>query len=321
MRSLVLTSCLLACLIGLVACEVFNKSCPVTTPEVWGKGLAVDLDIREEFVRQCEAPVGNFMADAIRMYPYGLTDQGNEVQVRIGLFNAGAIRDEVVCGEAGSRRERIPQGPITDQDIYQLMPFYEDSVVVVRMTGSQLKRVLERSVSALTLSGEEGQEGHFLQVSGERGIQVDIDCGGQSQTLGNGGREIDSPGERIVRVCLGRGECDDLSAISDSATLYVATLDFLVGSDDDGVPNDGFVGFHYYDPLIEDEPPVVLQTYVPVIDVVRHWLVNYEDGLRDEFPTEQEWRDYLNAGYPAVEGRLDYLDCSALDGVCLTPSD
>ena len=66
MRRLVLLSSLLAVLAGLLACEVFNKSCPVTTPEVWGKGLAVDLDIREEFVRQCEAPVGNFLADALR---------------------------------------------------------------------------------------------------------------------------------------------------------------------------------------------------------------------------------------------------------------
>jgi len=260
------------------------------------------------------------LADALRLYPYGLTDQGADVQVRIGLINAGAIRDEVVCGQAGSRRDRIPQGPITDQDVYQLLPFYEDSVVVVRMTGLQLKRVLERSVSSLTLTGEQGQEGHFLQVSGEQGIQIDVDCGGTAQALGAGGDEIGVQGERILLVCLGRGDCTEMDALSDTATVYVATLDFMTGTDDQGVPNDGFVGFHYYNPATEDGPPVVIQTYVPMIDVVRYWLVNYEQGLRPEFPSDEEWRAYLDAGYPSVEGRLDYVNCQALDGVCLTPS-
>jgi 2',3'-cyclic-nucleotide 2'-phosphodiesterase (5'-nucleotidase family) len=300
--------------IGLGGCEVFNESCPVTTPEVWGKGLTVDLDIRQEFVRQCEAPVGDFLADGFRMYPYSLRYQDQPVTVRMALINAGAIRDEVACGEAGSKRDRIPQGPITDQDVYQLLPFYEDSVVIVRMSGSQIKRVLERSVSALTLSGEEGQEGHFLQISGERGVQVAVDCGGAAQTLTNGGKDIGEPGTRIVDVCLGREPC---VPIADTGIYFVATLDFLVGTDDQGVPNDGFVGFHYAAP--GEEEPVIIQTYLPVIDVVRYWLVNYEDGLRAEYP-EQIADQILAAGYPAVEQRLKYTDCG-LEGVCGAPSD
>ena len=300
-----------ACLLVLagVACQVFNESCPVTTPEVWGRGLSVDLDIREEFVRQCEAPVGNFLADALRLFPYGLTDDGNPVTVRLGLINAGAIRDEVVCGEAGSRRDRIPQGPITDQDIFQLLPFYEDSVVVVRMTGAQIERVLERSVSSLTLSGEEGQEGHFLHVSGQQGVQVDVNCAGAAQTLADGGKAVGTAGDRIVAVCLGQS-CTPLDP---TAVVYVATLDFLVGKDDQEVPNDGFVGFHFAD--VGEEAPKVLQTYLPVIDVVRYWLVNYEDGLELEYGSQLA-SEILEAGYPAAEGRLQYSACDALEGVC-----
>ncbi len=293
------------------ACEVFNESCPITTPEVWGKGLSVDLDIREEYVRQCEAPVGNFLADGLRMYPYEIFYEGDPIQVQVGLINAGAIRDEVVCGAAGSRRERIPQGPITDQDIYQLLPFYEDSVVVVRMKGSQLERVLERGVSSLTLPGDQGQEGHFLQVSGRRGIQIEVDCNGQPQTLSSDGKAIETPGERIRSICLGSDPC---TPIEPSGTYHVAALDYMVGTDDQGVPNDGFVGFHYQAPD-EDFAPEVLQTYLPVIDVVREWLVGYEAGIRAEYPEEQA-AAILQAGYPAVEGRLQYQNCEELAGVC-----
>ena len=259
--------------------------------------------------------MGNFLADALRLYPYGLKYDGLNVVVSVGLINAGAIRDEVVCGEAGSTRDRIPAGPITDQDIYQLLPFHEDRVVVVRMTGLQLDRVLERAVSSLTLSGDEGQEGHFLQVSGQLGIQINVDCDGAFQTLTDGGKAIGVPGERITGKCLG----SNCTPIEDTYVYYVATLDYLVGTDDQDVPNDGFVGFHYYEP--GNDPPEVIQTNLPVNKVVRYWLVNYEDGLRDELGDEKA--DEILKGYPAVEGRLKYdpVGCEELEGVCGRPAE
>ncbi len=44
----------LAIFAGL-SCAVYNDSCPVTEPEVWGD-FNVELNISREFVRQCEAP-------------------------------------------------------------------------------------------------------------------------------------------------------------------------------------------------------------------------------------------------------------------------
>ncbi len=285
---------LLTIALGLgLGCAKFNDSCPVTTPEVWGE-IGVDLDIRRKYIRQCEAPVGNFLADALLNYDYNLQYEGQDVVVTMGLINSGAIRDRVTCGDLGDTRDRIPQGPVTDQDLFQLLPFYEDSVVVVRMDVDSLTRVLERSVSALGIEGGEGQEeGYFMQVAGQRGVRVDLDCSGTAQTLDTSGKVIVTEGTRISGICVG-DPCEPPPGI-----IYVATLDFVVGESADGVPNDGFVGFH--DPSVE-----VLETFLPVIDVVRPWLAGYarDHGLDPSV-------------YPAVEGRLNYqASCEELSSSC-----
>ena len=303
LRMIRLLVLLMAAGVWLGACEVFNDSCPVTTPEVWGQ-INVDLDIRRDYVRRCEAPVGNFMADALLNFDYDLQDPdtGGDINVRVALFNAGAIRDEVRCGEAGETRERIPKGAVTDQDIYQLMPFYQDAVVVVKMKGGQLLKVFEHAVSSLTLEGSLSAEGHFLQVAGELGIQVDVDCSGDAQTLTSDAKNIESAGSRIKLVQIGESSVIDPG---DPATLdgifYVATLDYLVGIDEHGVPNDGFVAF-------QEADVVVFETHRPVIDVVKWWLQSY--------PQE---RDYpgVDSTYP----RLDFSNCDHTGQYCELSGD
>jgi hypothetical protein len=283
------------------ACEVFNDSCPVTTPEVWGQ-INVDLDIRRDYVRRCEAPVGDFMADALLNFEYDLKDPdtGGAINVRVALFNAGAIRDEVRCGEAGETRERIPRGAVTDQDIYQLMPFYQDAVVVVKMKGGQLLKVLERGVSSLTQAGQLSAEGHFLQVAGELGIQVDVDCSGAEQTLTSDAKSIKDAGSRIKLVQIGETSIiDPGDAGSLEGIFYVATLDYLVGTDDNGVPNDGFVAF-------QEEGVEVFETHRPVIDIVRWWLANYTSY-------------HATPDYPGVDDtypRLDFSNCEHTGEYC-----
>jgi len=290
---------LLGAAILLCACEVFNDSCPVTTPEVWGQ-INVDLDIRRDYVRRCEAPAGNFLADALLNFEYDLQDPETQsrINVRVALFNAGAIRDEVRCGEAGETRERIPKGAVTDQDIYQLMPFYQDAVVVVKMKGGQLLKILEHGVSSLHLEGQLSAEGHFLQVAGELGIQVDVDCNGDPQTLDSEGKVITAPGSRIKLVQIGDSSIIDPG---DPATLegifYVATLDYLVGTDEHGVPNDGFVAFQEADVKI-------FETHRPVIDIVKWWLQTYK--------AEESDKNYprVDPDYP----RLGFSNCEEYTG-------
>ncbi|RME22934.1 MAG: hypothetical protein D6806_12155 [Deltaproteobacteria bacterium] len=274
----VVSACIAATSPG--GCVVFNDSCPVVEQETWG-WLNVELDIREQFVRQCEAPVGNLIADAMANYPdYGVTDeQGLPIQSLVALINAGAIRDSVSCGSAGEEsRASIPRGPVTNQDFLQLLPF-QDSVVVASMTGTQLKQVLEWGVSALGKAGDEGLEGHFLQIGATGGIKVTVDCGMPEQTLDASRKTIVEPGQRITGL-----EVFGQPYIPDG-TYHVAVLDFMVGTDDLGVPNDGFASLQ--------QPGIRLQyTRIPLTEVVRVWL-------QQEHASE----------YPKVEGRMVYQNC------------
>lgn len=266
-------------------CAVYNNSCPVAEPEVWGRSN-VELDIRRQFVRQCEAPVGNLVTDAMLDYDYDLRDeQGESIIPRVALINAGAIRDEVSCSAAGSEsRLSIPPGPVTDQDIFQMLPF-NDTIVVATMTGAQLRDVLEWGVSSLDLPGEAGRQGHFLQVGGEGGIRITVDCQGSAQTLDAERRNIVEHGSRIVAVTLAG------MPLEPAGVYHVAVLDFMAGKDDDlGVPNDGFVA-------LQQEGIKLLDTHVPLTEVVRVWLGRSPAGVS-----------------PTVEGRLAYQQCAVTCG-------
>jgi len=276
----------LAIFMGL-SCAVYNDSCPVTEPEVWGD-FNVNLNISREFVRQCEAPIGVFIADALHNYKYGLKDGSNDANPSIGLVNAGAIRDEVSCGTGGENRDTIPKGPVTNQDIFQLHPF-EDTVVVVKLTGSQLKDVLEWGVSSLGSGDDDALEGHFLQVSAVGKIEVDVDCSQQQQTLIDS-KTISNFGNRINAgtLCIGNAN----PCFVPDGTYYVATLDYLTRTDDQKIPNDGFAAFQQ--PGIE-----VFETHVPVTEAVREWLKTYSstDGYQD-------------TDYPKVLNRLNFSNCN-----------
>jgi 5'-nucleotidase/UDP-sugar diphosphatase len=263
-------------------CLVFNESCPVSRPEVWGQ-LNVQLDIRRETVRRCEAAAGNLIADAMLNYHYGLRDQDGEVAPKVALINAGAIRDEISCGAAGEKREYLKAGPITDLDIFQLLPF-NNTVVVVEMSGRRLKNVLEWGVSALGQEGKAGERGYFLQLAAENGIKITVDCSQPAQTLSADRKQITAYGSRISSVTIAG------QPLIEDAIYRVATLDYLLGTDESGVANDGFVAFRdeATTPPIKEYP-----THLPLTDVLRIWLST---------PFAPD--------YPAVEGRIEQLNCN-----------
>jgi len=263
-------------------CLVFNESCPVSRPEVWGQ-LNVQLDIRRETVRRCEAAVGNLIADAMLNYHYGLRDQDGEIAPKVALINAGAIRDEISCGAAGEKREYLKVGPITDLDVFQLLPF-NNTVVVVEMSGRRLKNILEWGVSALGQEGKAGEKGYFLQVAAENGIKITVDCSQPPQTLSADRKQIATYGSRISSVTIAG------QPLIEDAIYRVATLDYLLGTDENKVPNDGFVAFRdeATTPPIKEYP-----THLPLTDVLRVWLGK-------PFAVD----------YPSVEGRIEQLNCN-----------
>lgn len=90
-------------------------------------------------LRTGEAPLGNFMADALR------EASGAEA----AFINGGALR-------AG-----LPAGDVTGRDLYACLPFF-DSLTTVLLTGAQIQGLLDRCASMPL----EDPPGGFLQVSG-----------------------------------------------------------------------------------------------------------------------------------------------------------
>ena len=98
---------------------------------------AVDLQGDLLVVRARETNFGNLLAD-------------------LALRRAGA---EIAFINAGAIRGGIPAGPVTLKQILRTLP-YDDSLVSVKLTGADLWKALENSVSHIPDSGR------FLQVAG-----------------------------------------------------------------------------------------------------------------------------------------------------------
>jgi 5'-nucleotidase len=142
----------------------------------------VALDGREGVVRARENPLGRFIAEAMR----------ERLGADVGLLNGGAIR--------GNRL--IPAGPLTRRDFRALLPF-ENTLVLLEVTGAALAQALERSVAALPRPA-----GHFLHTAGLR-FEVDPDRPPGRRVSGIEVRGVPVDPDRSYRVAvpdfLGRG--------------------------------------------------------------------------------------------------------------------
>ena len=107
-----------------------------------GVSLPTRLDGDREAIRSRSTNFGNLVADAMRhATPRRPFD--------VALINSGAIRSS------------IEEGPVTHSALYRALPF-PDHLVVVRLRGSDLLRVLDRSAG----HHKYPPGGGFLQVSG-----------------------------------------------------------------------------------------------------------------------------------------------------------
>jgi 2',3'-cyclic-nucleotide 2'-phosphodiesterase (5'-nucleotidase family) len=112
----------------------------------------VPLDATYETLRNGESNAGDFITDTITKNIYGS---------EIALINSGSIRGDYT----------IPAGEISYLTLTTLLPF-ENMIVNLEMSGSDIKDALERSASALKGQNDEFEsdertpKGGFLQVSG-----------------------------------------------------------------------------------------------------------------------------------------------------------
>jgi len=108
--------------------------------EIVGKS-AVFLDGERERIRYEETNLGNFVTDVMREY----------TGAEIALLNSGSLRAS------------IDTGPVSLEDIFKVMPFGNE-IVLVDISGRELLKVLNRSV----MGSRSDEDGGFLHVSGIR---------------------------------------------------------------------------------------------------------------------------------------------------------
>ncbi|HET7874893.1 MAG TPA: 5'-nucleotidase C-terminal domain-containing protein [Methylomirabilota bacterium] len=100
----------------------------------------VPLEARDAVVRREETSLGRWLAEVMR----------ERVGAEVGLLNSGAIRANRI----------LPPGSLTRRDFRELLPF-DNTVVLLEVTGAALKAALEHSVEALPRPS-----GKFLQTAG-----------------------------------------------------------------------------------------------------------------------------------------------------------
>lgn len=152
----------------------------VTLDEKIGES-GVDLDAQQATVRAQESNLGDFIADTYR----------EATGADVAVLNGGGIRSDRL----------YPAGPITNRHVLSILPF-KNKIVVIQVTGAELRKALERGVSRVV---EDKEDGGFLQVAGLKFVY-------------DGLRPA---GSRIVRVTIaGR-------AINDNKRYKLATISYL----------------------------------------------------------------------------------------------
>jgi len=146
----------------------------------------VALDSATATVRTREAAIGNLFADAMRI----------NMRADAAILNGGGIR----AGKTYEPGSRISQG-----DVLAELPF-GNRIVVLEMSGADLKRAIENGLSRLPQSA-----GRFPQVSG---MAVEFEL-------------ARPPGSRITAMRIAGAPLDE------ARTYRVATLDFLARGGDD----------------------------------------------------------------------------------------
>ena len=218
MRKILFYSFLIGCLSFASAC--LKKPKDEGNTNVIG-ALNVDLNANEAHIRTQESLIGNFICDAVKS---GLESYNNPVD--FVLMNSGSIRFDQTIRPNGI----YAKGSFSSDMVDEMLPFSENKMVKVELTGLQLKEILERSVALLP-----NDKGSFLQLSKELSFTADLTKQAQiiDQTVTP--NVIQSAGQRIIAVIYKGLPIDDL------LNYYVAVPDYIANG------NDGYVTFYNID--------------------------------------------------------------------------
>ncbi|MBN2080180.1 MAG: 5'-nucleotidase C-terminal domain-containing protein [Spirochaetes bacterium] len=118
----------------------YSSRLDATFKEVLGE-VPVFMDGERGRIRYEETNLGNFVTDIMREH----------TGADVALLNAGSLRAS------------LNRGPVTMEDVFKVMP-YPNEIIVVKVTGAALHEALTRSVR----DNREDEDGGFLHVSGLR---------------------------------------------------------------------------------------------------------------------------------------------------------
>jgi 2',3'-cyclic-nucleotide 2'-phosphodiesterase (5'-nucleotidase family) len=112
-----------------------------------------------EFVKQGypESPLGNLMADLVYVETNRKRKEAGEQPIDISLFNVGGIRAS------------LPEGAVSRGNIFELMPF-DNQVVVVELTGTGMKELL----TYLVMKGGQPVSGLRFAIKNKSAVDVRI---------------------------------------------------------------------------------------------------------------------------------------------------
>jgi 2',3'-cyclic-nucleotide 2'-phosphodiesterase (5'-nucleotidase family) len=158
-----------------------------------------------EGVRNAETGLGNLVADAMRFA--GKSD--------VAIQNGGGIRTSIAA-----------PGNVTMGDTFNILPFTNLVKRAPAMNATQLKDILEHSVSSASATG--AVNGKFAQVSGMK-VFYDTSRTARSTVVANVGT-----GDRIRRVVLDDGTVliDNGAVVDPTRTFSFTTIDFTAAGGD-----------------------------------------------------------------------------------------
>jgi len=176
----------------------------------------VDLNgLRDPGIRTQETNEGNLIADALFATATARADSFGLEPPEIAIQNGGGIRNNSM----------IPAGPISELDVFGMVPFANFVCIVPDIRPKQLKEILENAVSRV-----EFVDGRFPQISG---FSLTWDADGTAQVLDDD-LNVTTPGTRVVDVTLDDGTpiIADGAVVAGAPSVSMATIDFLARGGD-----------------------------------------------------------------------------------------